>query len=209
MKRILVLMIATLIFCVASFSQTGGAKGKVKAPNGKGLSQVSVIALLNGIEAKRTLTNEKGDFLLNGLSEEIYSFVFEKQGFDNGALKRMQILSGQIRDLGNNLVLKISDNSSYVILRASVLDQDGRSVRGAKVEISKVNGDKLQKLKTVYTDEAGEIAERFPDQTATFRLTAYFPKAEPVSENLSIEGSGIYHKLLKIKTQKKEEPQQP
>jgi Carboxypeptidase regulatory-like domain len=209
MNRIFVISLAIAVFCIASFSQTSGAKGKVKSPNGKNLSDVIVTAYLNGVDVKKTNTNEKGEFLINELVDGIYSFTFEKQGFTNAGLKRMQILPSQIRDLGSNLVLKVADNAFYVIIRASVLDQDGRSVRGAKVEISKVTSSGVQKQKTVYTDDAGEAVIRFPEQTSTFRLTAILPKSEPVSDDLIVEGAGLYHKIIKIKVPKKEEPQQP
>jgi Carboxypeptidase regulatory-like domain len=208
MKRVIYLITAIAILCVAVFSQTGSAKGKVKAPNGKGISEASVTAFLDGTEVQNVVTNEKGEFLISDLKEGIYSFVFEKTGFNSGSLKRMQILSGQVRNLGD-LGLRITDNRTYVILRASVLDQDGRSVQGAKVEISRVDGNNYKTLRTLYTNEAGEVAERFPEQTTTFRLTAYFPKTTPVSEEIKIEGAGMYHKVLRVKLEKKEVPQQP
>jgi Carboxypeptidase regulatory-like domain len=208
MKRVIYLTTAIAILCVAVFSQTGSAKGKLKAPNGKGIADASVTAFLDGTEVQNVVTNEKGEFLILDLKEGIYSFVFEKTGFNSGSLKRMQILSGQVRNLGD-LGLRITDNRTYVILRASVLDQDGRSVQGAKVEISRVDGNNYKTLRTLYTNEAGEVAERFPEQTTTFRLTAYFPKTSPVSEEIKIEGAGMYHKVLRVKLEKKEVPQQP
>jgi hypothetical protein len=209
MKRIFVISLAIAVFCIASFSQTSGVKGKIKSAKGKSLSEVIVTAYLNGNDVKKTSTNQKGEFLIDGLADGIYSFTFEKEGFTNAGLKRMQILPGQIRDLGSDLVLKVADSTLFVIIRASVLDQDGRIIRGAKVEISKVTAGGLQKQKTLYTDDAGEVVTRFPEQTTTFRLTAIFPKSEPVSEDLTTEGTGLYHKIIKIKVQKKEEPQQP
>jgi hypothetical protein len=209
MKRVFFLTTAIAILCVAVFSQTtGSAKGKLKAPNGKGIIDATVTAFLDGVEVQNVVTNEKGEFLIPDLKEGIYSFVFEKAGFNTGSLKRMQILAGQVRNLGD-LSLRISDNRTYVILRASVLDQDGRSVRGAKVEISRVDGNNSKKLVTLYTNEAGEVAERFPEQTSTFRLTAYFPNTQPTTQEIQIEGAGMYHKVLRVTLEKKEVPQQP
>jgi hypothetical protein len=208
MKKVIYLTAAIAIFCVAAFSQTGSAKGKLKAPNGKGIAEASVTAFLDGIEVQNVVTNEKGEFLVADLKEGIYSFVFEKTGFNSGSLKRMQILAGQVRNFGE-LGLRITDNRTYVILRASVLDQDGRSVQGAKVEIARIEGNTLKTLRTLYTNDAGEIADRFPEQTTTFRLTAYFPKTSPVTEEIKIEGAGMYHKVLRLKLDKKEVAPQP
>jgi hypothetical protein len=154
--------------------------------------------LKDGVEAAEGTTNEKGEFLIVGLEEGIYSFLFEKDGFDNGSLKRRQILKGQIRDFGKDLVLHVSDNSIYVVFRASVFDQDGLGIRGMKVEVSRVGGGDAKKLGVYYTNDAGEISVRYPDQVATFRVTAFYPNQEPVSGEISIEGAGMYHKALKL-----------
>jgi hypothetical protein len=202
MKRIIFIFLLFATFCLASSAQTSGAKGKVKTTKGKGLSGVSVTVTKDGLEVKQEETNEKGEFLIEGLEEGIYSFAFEKEGFDGGLLKRMQVLKGQIRNLGDNLVLRASDNSIYVILRASVFDQDGLAIRGAKVEITKTSDNK--KITTIYTNDAGEVMMRLPDQNGTFKFTATFQTAEPVSGETIVEGAGMYHTSLTMKIAKPE-----
>jgi Carboxypeptidase regulatory-like domain len=202
MKKIFFSSLLIIIFCVVSLAQTTGVKGKVKTVKGKGLPGVSVSVYKDGLEIKQEETNEKGDFLIEGLEEGIYSFTFDKEGFNRGSLKRMQVLKGQLRNLGDNLVLRIADNSIYVILRASVFDQDGLAVRGAKVEITKSSDNK--RITTLYTNDAGEITMRFPDQNGTFKFTATFQNAEPVSGEVIVEGAGMYHKSLKMKIAKPE-----
>jgi hypothetical protein len=202
MKRIIFISFVFATFCVVSLAQTTGVKGKVKTTKGKGLPGVSVSVFKDGLEIKQEETNEKGEFLIEGLEEGIYSFTFEKEGFDGGTLKRMQVLKGQLRNLGENLVLRIADNSIYVVLRASVFDQDGLAVRGAKVEITKSSDNK--RITTLYTNDAGEVMMRLPDQNGTFNFTATFQNAEPVSGEITVEGAGMYHKSLKIKVAKPE-----
>jgi Carboxypeptidase regulatory-like domain len=202
MKRFILISLVFVICCTVSLAQTTGVKGKVKTGKGKGLSGVSVSVFKEGLEVKQEETNEKGEFLIEGLEEGIYSFTFEKEGFNGGSLKRMQVLKGQLRNLGDNLVLRLADNSIYVILRASIFDQDGLAVRGAKVEIIKSSDNK--RITTLYTNDAGEITMRFPDQNGTFKFTATFQNAEPVSGEVIVEGAGMYHKSLKMKIAKPE-----
>jgi Carboxypeptidase regulatory-like domain len=207
MKRFILISLVFVICCTVSLAQTTGVKGKVKTDKGKGLSGVSVSVFKEGLEVKQEETNEKGEFLIEELEEGIYSFTFEKEGFNGGSLKRMQVLKGQLRNLGDNLVLRLADNSIYVILRASVFDQDGLAVRGAKVEISKVSDNK--RITTLYTNDAGEVSVRLPDQNATFRFTTYFPNAEPVSGETTVEGAGMYSKSLTIKISKPKKNESP
>jgi Carboxypeptidase regulatory-like domain len=210
MKRFVFITLLFAVFCIISLAQTSGIKGKVKTVKGKGLPGVTVSVIKDGLEIKQEETNEKGEFLIDGFDEGIYTFTFEKDGFDNASLKRIQVLKGQLRNLGDNLVLKISDNSIYVILRASVFDQDGLAIRGAKVEITKTSDNK--RITTLYTNDAGEVSIRLPDQNATFRFTTYFQNAESVSGEITVEGAGMYSKSLTIKVskpKKNESPQQP
>ncbi len=207
MKHFILTSLLFALFCTISLAQTSGIKGKVKTVKGKGLPAVTVSVIKDGIEVKQEETNEKGEFFIEGLDEGIYSFTFEKDGFNSGSLKRMQLLKNQIRNLGDNLVLKVSDSSIYVILRASVFDQDGLAVRGAKVEISKVSDNK--RITTLYTNDAGEVSVRLPDQNATFRFTTYFPNAEPVSGETTVEGAGMYSKSLTIKISKPKKNESP
>jgi hypothetical protein len=207
MKRIFYSSLLITMFCLISLAQTSGVKGKVKTAKGKGLPAVSITVYKEGLQIKQEETNEKGEFLIEGLEEGIYSFTFEKEGFDGGSLKRMQILKGQLRNLGDNLVLKISDNSIYVILRASVFDQDGLAVRGAKVEITKTADSK--RITTLYTNDAGEVSLRLPSQNGTFKFTAYFQNAEPVSGELTVEGTGMYSKSLTMKILKPKKNESP
>jgi hypothetical protein len=200
MKKLFFASLLIAMFCVISSAQVTGVKGKVKTGKGKGLPGVSVTVSKEGLQVKQEETNEKGEFLIEGLDEGIYSFTFEKEGFDGGILKRMQVLKGQLRNLGDNIVLHVSDNSIYVILRASVFDQDGMAIRGAKVEITKTGDNK--RISTLYTNDAGEVSLRLPDQNSTFKFTAYFGNAEPVSGETKVEGTGMYHKSLTIKISK-------
>jgi uncharacterized GH25 family protein len=199
----LLITICCLVSLTQASAQTSGVRGKVKTVKGKGLSGVTVTVIKDGVQVKEEETNEKGEFLIEGLEEGIYSFTFEKEGFNDGQLKQRQLLKGQIRNLGEDLILKVSDSSMYVILRASVFDQDGLAIRGAKVEITKTSDNK--KVTTLYTNDAGEVSIRLPDQNATFKFTAYFQGAEPASSETVVEGAGLYHKSLKLKIAKKQQ----
>jgi Carboxypeptidase regulatory-like domain len=209
MKQIFFASLLLITFCVIAAAQTTGVKGKVTTVKGKGLSGVTITLIKDGVEVKQEETGENGEFLIEGLDEGIYSFWFDKEGFNRGSAKRLQILKGQIRNLGKNLVLNVSDNSLYVFLRASVFDQDGLVVRGAKVEITRVSENK--KLTTLYTNDGGEVLLKLPDQDGMFRFTAYFKDSEPVSGEIKVEGTGMYHKSLTMKISKPERkpPQQP
>ena len=187
MKRAFFASLLIITVCVIALAQTTGVKGKVTTVKGKGLSGVTISVIKDGIDVKQQETNENGDFLIEELDEGIYSFWFDKEGFNRGSAKRLQILKGQIRDLGKNLVLKVSDNSLYVFLRASVFDQNGLVVRGAKIEITRLSNNK--KISTLYTNDAGEVVLKLPDQNANFKFTAYFKDSEPVSGEIKVEGN--------------------
>ncbi len=60
-----------------AFAQnTGGIKGKVRTMRGTVISEASVTARQNGNDIKTTTTNNKGEFVLDGLAAGNYNVVF-------------------------------------------------------------------------------------------------------------------------------------
>ena len=137
---LLALAIAFSSISIAAQEETGGVKGKVRTAKGGGIGGVGVTVKLNGADVKSAKSDEKGNFVLNGLKPDIYNIIFDKNGYSSGIKYNVEVKKGRISDLGDRLILN-TDLGTQIIVKGSVFDQSGRSVYGAKIEIQKVNGD--------------------------------------------------------------------
>ncbi|MBK7708270.1 MAG: carboxypeptidase regulatory-like domain-containing protein [Acidobacteria bacterium] len=181
--------------CAAA--QSGGAKGKVRNSKGDGLAGVEVTARKDGKDIKSVKTDVKGNFQMTGLSSGTYNFVFDKQGYSVGVKYDVEIKSGDIRDLGNRLVLGV-DSGTLVLINGSVFDQDGRSITGARVEIVKISGGETsKKLGTAYTNVSGEFTFRQPEGAATFRITAT-ARGVSASKEISVDSAARYRLAITL-----------
>ena len=188
---------------------SAGAKGRVCNNRGRGLSAVSVMVMQNGKEIKSARTNEKGEFLLEGFKAGKYDFVFQKDGFNSGTLKNVELVNKKVRSLGTGLVLDI-DEGSLVIIKGLVFDEEGRSIPNAEVMIEKVlSNDSFQKVGSTFTSDGGDAVDRgeftfrLPEGATKYRITATF-KAKTASKEITVESAALYRTAITLNLQREE-----
>lgn len=192
-------IVSTLVLAstVLAFAQSGGVKGKVRSNKGASIANASITARQFGRDIKTAKTDAKGVFQLTGLESGVYSLVFDADGFQSGLLQGVEVKSGNVRDLGERLILR-PDAGNQVIVNGSVFYKEGTSLGGAKIEIERVNADgTTKKLTTVYTNISGEFTFRQPQGAAKFRITAKFKGAEGVKE-LEVDTAAIYRLAITL-----------
>lgn len=187
---------------VSAVAQTG-VKGKVRNTRGQAIAGVLVTARKDGSDVKSVKTDSDGKFTLTGLSSGTYNFIFDKTGYALGMKSAVEVKSGQIKDLGDRLILSV-DSGMLVLINGSVFDQDGRSITGAKVEIVKISGGSEKKLTTLYTNVSGEFSYRQPEGDATFRITATL-RGVSASKELVVNSAARYRLAITLNLPRNEE----
>lgn len=193
MSRSLPFVLITLLaLSVSVFAQSGGVKGKIRANNGSGIPNATVTARQSGKDIKTVRSDSKGSFQLTGLESGFYSLFFDADGFQSGLLQGVEVKSGNVRDLGERLILR-PDQGNLVIVNGSIFYKEGTSLGGAKVEIETVNADgSTRKLTTLYTNIQGEFIYKRPQgDAAKLRFTAKFKGAEGVKE-VAVHEAAVY-----------------
>jgi len=186
------------ITCLAQDKHTGAIKGKVRAEKGSAAG-VAVILRQGEREVTRVLTNRKGDFLIPRITPGVYGLTFRKPGLAVGSIEDLEVKAGKTRSLGDRLVLSI-DEGSIAFIRGSVFDEGGRSVRGVRVELSRIlSENSTEKLDSRITGETGEFVFRVPPDVARYRLTLKVDGAEPASKDVEVDGAAVYRAALTLK----------
>ena len=202
-KQTAVVLCVLALTALAALAQTGGVKGKVRNMKGGAIEGATVTARLKGQDVRSVKSDSKGNFQLTGLEPGVYNFVFEKQGYGAGVKYNVEIKSGSLVNLGDNLALA-QDQGTVVILNASVFNQDGRSITGARVEVARINDDgSTKKIATGFTNVSGEFALRQPDAAGKFRLTAFF-KGVSASKDITVDSAGRYSTAITLSLPKEE-----
>ena len=194
------------LFALSAFAQTetGGVKGKVRNMKGDAVSGATITARHKGEDVKTVKSDAKGNFQLTGLAPGVYNFVFEKSGYGAGIKYNVEVKSGSLVSLGDNLAL-MQDQGTLVLLNASVFNQDGRSITGAKIEVERINADgSSKKIATGYTNVSGEFGLRQPESTAKYRFTATF-KGVSGSKEIAVDSAGRYSTAITLNLPKAEE----
>ncbi len=188
---------------VSVFAQsTGGVKGKVRTPDGDGITNATVTARQNGEDLKSVKTDKDGSFLIEGLKVGRYNLLFEADGYSSGVFYNVEIRKNKTGDMGNRLILRV-DEGTQVIIRGGVFTEGGLSVRGAKVEIEQISENgKTRKVGSGYTSQSGEFVFRFPEGAAKFRVTASV-KGNEASKEIEVDSPAIYRMALMLDLDKK------
>ena len=199
-KRIILTSIALLSLVAASTAQdrdTGGIKGKVRVETG-GPAGVTVVIKQDEREVNRVVTDKSGSFLVQRLPAGKYALTFRKPGLSVGTIENVEVKAGKTRSLGDRLILTI-DEGSIAFIRGSVFNQEGRSVPGAKVELGRIQEDgSTKKIDGRVTNETGSFVFRLTPETAKYRVTLKPANAEPVSQDVEIEGAAVYRVALSL-----------
>lgn len=194
---------ATTAVAVGQDRTKGGVKGKVRDEREEVVSGVMVVARQGERELAHATTNRKGEFVIDGLEPGRYSLTFRKPGLSTGTLEDVTVRAGKIGSLPDHLILKV-DEGSIAFLRGSVFTPEGRSVRGARVELSRLepNGT-AKKIDGRLTSESGEFVFRLAPDAARYRLTVKADGAEPATKDVEIDGAAVYRVALSLEPAQK------
>lgn len=196
-------LLAFSALTVFAQGETGGVKGKVRNMKGGAISGATVTARRDGKDVKSVESDAKGNFQLNGLAPGVYNFVFEKPGYGAGVKYNVEVRSGKIISLGDNLAL-MQDQGTLVLLNANVFNQDGRSITGARVEVERINADgSTKKIATGYTNVSGEFTLRQPEGSGKYRVTATM-KGVSGSKEVTVDSAGRYSLAITLNIPKEE-----
>jgi hypothetical protein len=200
LEKLVLASLALLFFSAASMAQdrsTGAIKGKVRVETGAPAG-VTVVIRQDQREVNRVVTDKSGSFLVQRLPAGKYGLTFRKPGLSVGTVENVEVKAGKTRSLGDRLILTI-DEGSIAFIRGSVFSQEGRSVAGAKVELAKVQEDgSTKKIDGRVTNETGSFVFRLTPDTAKYRITVKPGNAEPVSQELEIDGAAVYRVALSV-----------
>ena len=187
-----VLLLSAFCFLPSAFAQAGGVKGKIRNMRGDSIAGASITARQNDKDVRSVTSNNKGEFLLDGLEPGLYGIVFEAKGYSQSSFRnKVEIKKNKVVDLGGNLILQ-ADRGTQVIVEGSVYYKDGTSLAGAKVEVERLNSDGSgRKISTGYTSDSGEFKFRQPEGTAKFRITASSQGVTGTKE-IEVDSAAIY-----------------
>lgn len=195
-KILFICLSAIFALTAAVSAQSGGVKGKVRAPNGKGIPNATITVRLDGKEMKTAASDSKGEFTITGLEKGKYNITFDATGYSLGVLHGVEVRDG-IRSLGDRLILSI-DRGTQVLIQGSVFSKEGGSLAAAKIELEQLNADGSTKsLGSTYSNTAGEFAFRRPEGVAKLRVTAKL-KGVSGSKDLDVEEAAIYRVAITL-----------
>ena len=190
------ILLATQVF--AQDRSTGGIKGKVRVETGSP-SGVSVIVRQGDREVTRGITDKNGEFVVSRLTPGLYGLTLRKPGLSVGTIENIEVKAGKTRSLGDRLILAI-DEGSIAFIRGSVFNQDGRSVPNVRIELAKIEDDgTARKIDGRVTNEIGSFVFRLSPDAARYRITAKPNGAEPVRQDVAIDGAAVYRIALSLK----------
>lgn len=186
-----------LLVNTAAAQNTGGAKGKVRNLKDEGIAGATISARQKGVDLKTAKSDDKGNFVLDGLEPGIYNLAFEARGYSAAVQYNVEIKKGKVRDLGDRLILLV-DRGSRVIVRGSVFFKDGFIAAGARILIERVNSDgSVKKLGETGTDSEGEFSFSQPEGLAKFRIKATLKDGKAVKE-VDVDSAMVYRTALNL-----------
>jgi hypothetical protein len=200
------LLMALLLsaFCLLPAFGQGGVKGKVRNNKGGSIAGATVTARLDGKDIRSVRSDSKGNFMIEGLRAGTYNVVFDADGYATGVKFGVEIRNGNVRDLGDRLILSV-DQGTQIIIRGSVFFREGTSITAAKVEIERVNDDGSTKnLGSTFTNVSGEFTFRPPAGTTKVRVTAKYKGVTGSKEISEIVNAGIYRTAITLDLSRKD-----
>jgi len=182
--------------------------GKVRTKEGKGIDAVTITARKDGSNIKSTTTDRKGQFKLGGLSPGLYNLVFEKDGYSGGVLYDVVIKKKKTNNLGARLVLTV-DQGTLVIIEASVFNENGFSLYGAKLVVEEIMEDgTAKKVDSGVSSQDGDAVFRFPVGARKYRITAS-AKGVEASKTVEVEEPALYRTAITLDLSKDQSSQNP
>ena len=201
---IVALLVVLLLSASGSVAQkkgqptTGGVKGKVRVDESTSPEGVRV-SLRRGEEVvAHAETDRKGEFEIGGVAAGTYALRFQKVGLQTAELKPYEIRAGKTGSLGERVFLPV-DEGSIAFIKGAVFSAEGRSVSGARVELSLVKPDgTLKRIDGRVSNESGEFSFRLQPQPARYRVSAKGDDGEAAKE-VQVEGAMVYRVALSLK----------
>ncbi len=201
-KFSLVLLFSVVFGAFAVAQETGSVKGKVRTQDGDKIAGATITVRSDGDDLKSTTSDSKGEFKLSGIAPGRYNLVFEKKGFSSGILYNVEIRSKKTNNLKDRLILSI-DQGTLIIVEASVFNQNGISLYGAKVEIEEIYSDgKTKKVGSGYSSRDGDIVFRFKERPTKYRITASV-KDKSATKEIEVNEAAIYRTAITLDLSKK------
>jgi len=196
---IFLLSLLALVGVAAQKSKTtGSVKGKVKTESGSA-EGIRVTARQDEREVASAATDRKGGFEIAGLAPGRYTIMFRKAGLSVAEIKDFEVVAGKSRSLKNDLVLPV-DEGALIFVKGSVFDEAGRSLRGAQVELARIDSDgRSKKIDGRISTSSGSFSFRLPVETARYRVTAKMDGMAAVSKDVEVEGAAVYRVALSLK----------
>ena len=177
---------------------TGSVKGKVKTESGSA-EGIRVTARQDEREVASAATDRKGGFEIAGLAPGRYTIMFRKAGLSVAEIKDFEVVAGKSRSLKSDLVLPV-DEGALIFVKGSVFDEAGRSLRGAQVELARIDSDgRSKKIDGRISTSSGSFSFRLPVETARYRVTAKMDGMAPVSKDVEVEAAAVYRVALSLK----------
>lgn len=183
-----------------SFAQdrfTGGLKGKVRVEKGSAAG-VAVVVRQGEREVTRVTTNNGGDFSVLGLAPGVYGLTFRKPGLSVASIESVSVTPGKPRSLSDRLYLTI-DEGSIAFIKGSVFSDNGRSIPGVRVELTRVLEDgSLKKIDGRVTNETGQFSFRLGPDAGKYRLTAKADRMLAATKDVDVDGAVVYRVALTL-----------
>ena len=178
-----------LTFALGISAQTGGIKGKVRT--------------MSGASIRGATTNDKGEFVISGLTAGKYNIVVDAKGYSTGIKHGVEVKPDKTVDLGDRLIMQV-DKGTQVIVRGSVFFKDGTSVTAAKVLVEEIGRDgSSRKIGTVTTNVFGEFEFRRPEGASKYRMTASY-KDSKATKDLEVDSAAIYRLAISLDISREE-----
>ena len=178
---------------------TGDISGRVRVDAGMSAAGVSVKLRQGDSEVAETTTNTKGEFEFRNVAPGSYGLTLRKTGLQVGRLENLEVRAGQTVSLKGHLFLPI-DEGSIAFIKGSVFNAEGRSLPGARVELSRVEPDgSVKKLDSRVSNTTGSFVFKLTPERARYRLTAKADGMALASQDVDVEGAAIYRAALNLK----------
>jgi len=204
-KYLTIIVTVLLLFAVAAAGQTTGSiKGKVRNQQGKGIEGVTVTVRQDGKDLQTAQTEDGGDFRIGGIKPGFYNLVFEKPGFSGGVLYEVEVRAKKTNKLKESLVLTV-DQGTLVIIEASVFNENGFVLPGAKVKVEELLSDgKVREVAEGYSSLDGDVLFRFAEKEATYRITATL-RGVSASKEIPVLSAAIYRTAITLNLSEKKD----
>ena len=184
-----ILLLALAPGAAAQSKTTGSLKGKVRVDSNSTPEGVTVTIRQGEREAAVTRTNAKGEFVVHGLDPGVYGLTLRKPGLSIRSMEQIEVKAGKVRSVGDKLFLPI-DQGSLAFVRGSVFNAEGRSVRGARVELALIQPDgSTKKIDGRISNEVGFFVFRLTPERARYRITVKADGMQTATQDVEVEGA--------------------